>query len=204
MNLKYYLRGLGIGTIVTALILGIALGNPNDQMSNEEIKQRAKELGMVEGTGVLTDGVEEPEQALQPTEKPAEPEPTIQPTEKPAEPEPTIQPTEKPAEPEPTIQPTEKPAEPEPTIQPTREPENSEMQSESAAVANGKIIEIEVNRGDDSYAICEHLQQAGLIEDAAAFDTYLCENGYHTKIYAGIHKIPAGATKEEIIKLLCR
>lgn len=165
MNLKYYLRGLGIGTIVTALILGIALGNPNDQMSNEEIKQRAKELGMVEGTGVLTDGVEEPEQALQPTEKPAEPEPTIQ---------------------------------------PTREPENSEMQSESAAVANGKIIEIEVNRGDDSYAICEHLQQAGLIEDAAAFDTYLCENGYHTKIYAGIHKIPAGATKEEIIKLLCR
>ena len=165
MNLKYYLRGLGIGTIVTALILGIALGNPNDQMSNEEIKQRAKELGMVEGTGVLTDGVEEPEQALQPTEKPAEPEPTIQ---------------------------------------PTREPENSEMQSESAAVANGKIIEIEVNRGDDSYAICEHLQQAGLIEDAAVFDTYLCENGYHTKIYAGIHKIPAGATKEEIIKLLCR
>ena len=178
MNLKYYLRGLGIGTIVTALILGIALGNPNDQMSNEEIKQRAKELGMVEGTGVLTDGVEEPEQALQPTEKPAEPEPTIQPTEKPAEPE--------------------------PTIQPTREPENSEMQSESAAVANGKIIEIEVNRGDDSYAICERLQQAGLIGDAAAFDTYLCENGYHTKIYAGIHKIPAGATKEEIIKLLCR
>ena len=191
MNLKYYLRGLGIGTIVTALILGIALGNPNDQMSNEEIKQRAKELGMVEGTGVLTDGVEEPEQALQPTEKPAEPEQALQPTEKPAEPEPTIQPTEKPAEPE-------------PTIQPTREPENSEMQSESAAVANGKIIEIEVNRGDDSYAICEHLQQAGLIEDAAAFDTYLCENGYHTKIYAGIHKIPAGATKEEIIKLLCR
>ena len=191
MNLKYYLRGLGIGTIVTALILGIALGNPNDQMSNEEIKQRAKELGMVEGTGVLTDGVEEPEQALQPTEKPEEAEPTIQPTEKPEEPEPTIQPTEKPAEPE-------------PTIQPTREPENSEMQSESAAVANGKIIEIEVNRGDDSYAICERLQQAGLIEDAAAFDTYLCENGYHTKIYAGIHKIPAGATKEEIIKLLCR
>ena len=59
MNLKYYLRGLGIGTIVTALILGIALGNSKDQMSNEEIKQKAKELEMVEQTGVLTDGVEE-------------------------------------------------------------------------------------------------------------------------------------------------
>ena len=170
MNLKYYLRGLGIGTIVTALILGIALGNPNDQMSNEEIKQRAEELGMVEGTGVLTDGVEEP----------AEPEPTVRPTEKPAEPEPTVQPTEEPAE-----------------------PESSEIQSDNPD-ATGKIIEIEVNRGDDSYAICERLQQEGLIEDASAFDSYLCENGYHTKIYAGIHKIPAGATKEEIIKLLCR
>ena len=183
MNLKYYLRGLGIGTIVTALILGIALGNPNDQMSNEEIKQRAEELGMVEGTGVLTDGVEEP----------AEPEPTVRPTEKPAEPEPTVQPTEEPAEPEPTVQPTEEPA----------EPESSEIQSDNPD-ATGKIIEIEVNRGDDSYAICERLQQEGLIEDASAFDSYLCENGYHTKIYAGIHKIPAGATKEEIIKLLCR
>ena len=170
MNLKYYLRGLGIGTIVTALILGIALGNPNDQMSNEEIKQRAKELGMVENTGVLTDGMEEPE----------EPKPAIQPTEEPAEPEPTIQPTEKPAE-----------------------PESPEIQSDNPD-ATGRIIEIEVNRGDDSYAICERLQQEGLIEDASAFDSYLCENGYHTKIYAGIHKIPAGATKEEIIKLLCR
>ena len=196
MNLKYYLRGLGIGTIVTALILGIALGNPNDQMSNEEIKQRAKELGMVENTGVLTDGMEEPEEpkpAIQPTEEPAEPEPTIQPTKEPAEPEPTIQPTKEPAEPEPTIQPTEKPA----------EPESPEIQSDNPD-ATGRIIEIEVNRGDDSYAICERLQQEGLIEDASAFDSYLCENGYHTKIYAGIHKIPAGATKEEIIKLLCR
>ena len=33
MKLKYYLRGLGIGMIVTALILGISFSNRQDQTS---------------------------------------------------------------------------------------------------------------------------------------------------------------------------
>lgn len=47
MNLKYYLRGLGIGIIVTALIMGITLGG-KEKLSNAEIIERAKALGMVE------------------------------------------------------------------------------------------------------------------------------------------------------------
>lgn len=47
MNLKYYLRGLGIGILVTALIMSIAAGG-KETLSNEEIKERAKALGMVE------------------------------------------------------------------------------------------------------------------------------------------------------------
>ena len=55
MNLKYYLRGLGIGIIVTALILGFSVGGKEKTLSNEEIKERAKELGMTEENVVLAD-----------------------------------------------------------------------------------------------------------------------------------------------------
>lgn len=48
MNLKYYLRGLGIGVFVTAVIMGIASGK--EQMTDEEVRLRARELGMVEST----------------------------------------------------------------------------------------------------------------------------------------------------------
>ena len=47
MKLKYYLRGLGIGIVVTALLMGVATKD-NGVMSDEEIKARAAELGMVE------------------------------------------------------------------------------------------------------------------------------------------------------------
>ena len=39
MNLKYYLRGLGVGIVVTSLILGIGLGSRKETLSNEEIKE---------------------------------------------------------------------------------------------------------------------------------------------------------------------
>ncbi len=54
MNLKYYLRGLGIGILVTALIMNIAAGR-KETLTNEEIKERAKALGMVEEGTLLED-----------------------------------------------------------------------------------------------------------------------------------------------------
>ncbi|MDO5572770.1 MAG: hypothetical protein Q4G60_02185 [bacterium] len=52
MKLKYYLRGVGIGIIVTALIMGIALGSKRE-LTDTEIKERAAKLGMVEESDVL-------------------------------------------------------------------------------------------------------------------------------------------------------
>lgn len=49
MNLRYYLRGLGLGILVTALILSIA-GSRKHSMTDAQIKERAKELGMIENT----------------------------------------------------------------------------------------------------------------------------------------------------------
>lgn len=49
MKLRYYLRGLGIGIIVTAVIMGVALDGKRE-LTDDEIRARAAELGMIENT----------------------------------------------------------------------------------------------------------------------------------------------------------
>ena len=45
MNVKSYLKGIGVGIIVTSLILIIA-GNMNNRMSDADVIKRAKEAGI--------------------------------------------------------------------------------------------------------------------------------------------------------------
>ena len=66
MKLKYYLRGMGIGIILTAIVMGFALGGRKATISDAEVIERAKALGMIDPTsGVLTqttDGADENEE----------------------------------------------------------------------------------------------------------------------------------------------
>ncbi len=52
MGLRLYLRGLGIGIIVTALLMGYTLGG-RKELSDAEIVSRAEALGMVDESKVL-------------------------------------------------------------------------------------------------------------------------------------------------------
>ncbi len=55
MKLKYYLRGMGIGIILTAIVMGFALGGRKATISDAEVIKRAKALGMTEASAeVLT------------------------------------------------------------------------------------------------------------------------------------------------------
>ncbi len=77
MKLKYYLRGLGIGIIVTTLILTISF-NTKRKMTDEEVINRAKQLGMVEPDNNLfenrTTGESESDKEQPSTDKPTEKE----------------------------------------------------------------------------------------------------------------------------------
>ena len=55
MNIKSYLKGIGVGILVSALILIIA-GNMN-KMSDADVIKRAKELGMVEANAEIQNTV---------------------------------------------------------------------------------------------------------------------------------------------------
>lgn len=198
MNLKYYLRGLGVGIVVTSLILGIGLGSRKETLSNEEIKERARALGMVEEPVTVAEAAAQ--QEAEATDDPqlkddADPELKDDTADK-ADAEPEVS-----SETTPDVEPTASAA-PEASALPEASAV-PEAGSETAAETK-EIVDITINPGEGSYTISSKLEQSGLIDDAAEYDAYLCDNGYHTKLRAGVHKIPMGSTREEIAKLLCQ
>ena len=207
MNLKYYLRGLGVGIVVTSLILGIGLGSRKETLSNEEIKERARTLGMVEESITVAEAAAQKEEEAQ-EKVTADPVPEEN-AEGDAE---TIVSAEPEVSSEPAVSVSAAPeTSEEPKVSAASEPEASEKPNASAAsepVASTapakEIVDITINPGEGSYVISQKLEQSGLVDDATEYDAYLCDNGYHTKLRAGVHKIPMGSTREEIAKLLCR
>lgn len=233
MNLKYYLRGLGVGIVVTSLILGIGLGSRKETLSNEEIKERARALGMVEEPVTVAEAAAQQEEEAQEAEATV----TTVPEENAEGDAETIVSAETEVSSEPAVSTGTSPeASEEPKVSAASEPEASEEPNASAAsepaastapeagaapeagvkpVANEaeedsgtaptkEIVDITINPGEGSYVISQKLEQSGLVDDATEYDAYLCDNGYHTKLRAGVHKIPMGSTREEIAKLLCR
>lgn len=180
MKLKYYLRGLGIGILVTAVIMGVTQGSRKETLSDREIRERAAALGMVEPGNSLAD--------LEAAETPAATE-IPEAIETPAATE-TPEAAETPAA-------TEAPAAtetPEVTARPTQKPAEEE---------EGSSYTFEIQAGDSSYQVAYRLQQAGLVADARDFDNYLCSKGYDRKLKTGSYEIPETATEEEISEILC-
>lgn len=176
MKLKYYLRGLGVGIVVTAVILTIAnhLGN---KMSDEDIIKRAAKLGMV---------MKEDESLFPPTEpETTTPEPT---SPSPAEQETTAV---KPAEPETT---TPVPTEPETTTPVPAEPQTSGIVIHTATIT--------VTSGMYSEAVSQKLEEAGIVKNWREFNEYLTSNGYSERLQTGTHSFNSEMGYNEIAEIL--
>lgn len=185
MKLKYYMRGLGIGIVVTALLMGFAISKQKEPMTDEEIRQRALEMGMIEQNGVLADdlGVDETETVPEETVEDVSGEISGETVEDVREAEPSEQPDD--------------------NIVNVSDNEPADVAEESdieESVTVEEFVVITVNGGDGSRTVANKLQEAGLVEDAASYDVYLCQNGYDKRIATGNHEIPMGATEEEIAK----
>lgn len=192
MDLKYYLRGLGTGILVTAVLMGIALGGKKETLSDNEIRERARALGMTEENTRLADAA---------AASPKEEEATESDTGAAPKAETTAEPTEE-VTTEATAEPTEEPAA-EATAEPAEEPA-AEPEEEATPEAADGTITIQVYSGDDSYAVCQKLEEAGLILSASDFDRYLYDNGYDKRINVGTYEIPEGTGAEQIAKIIAR
>lgn len=197
MNLKYYLRGLGIGIVVTVIIMSVSANDKKEQLSDAEIKARAEQLGMVESSGVLAE-LEEPAEMQAPEpEKTPEPEPTETPS---PEPEPVESPELEP-ESSPEPEPTEEPA-PSPELTPSPAPTETPEPEKTEEPESDVMVTIVVNGGESSFTVCKRLQEKGLIASASDFDSYLCDKDLDNKLRAGTFEIPENAEPDEIAEIL--
>lgn len=196
MKLKTYLRGLGLGLIVAALVTG---AGSRQTMSDEQIKARAKELGMMESKTYLTQ-VNESKEAAESlmesetvTETVAETEEIETTTlETAAETKENVTETKE------TV--SEETAEtvPETESEPVEEsPEQSIEETMSP-----ETVTFQIHSGDSSVSVAKRLAEAGLVGDAKAFDQYLCQNGYDKKIRVGTYEIQNDSSNEEIAKII--
>lgn len=180
------MRGLGIGILVTALLMGVAKkeGRP---LTDAEIRAKAYELGMVDQDSVrLTDfkGNTPGPQGTPPPQKTAEP----------TEPSVTAEPV--------NTQPPQQTQPPQETTPPESAPPAGTLTPEPASENAGEAVTVIITRGTDSYSVSVQLAEAGLIESAPAFDSYLCKNGYASKIRADIYQIVPGTSEEQIAKII--
>lgn len=192
MKLKIYLRGLGIGIVVTTLIMAISFSGKKE-MSDEEVMARARELGMVEkeeDKGLYA-AVEET-LAVETTQE------TIPETETQAE-------TESESETQ-TETETELQSEVETQIetQPEENKEETVSTQDMEEVVAGQVVSITIVSGDDSAVVSRKLEEAGLVVSASSYDKYLCDNGYARKLSTGTYEIAIGSSEETIAKIITK
>ena len=209
MKMRYYLRGLGIGIVVTALLMGFTKGGQKETLTDAEIVERAKSLGMVESSVLSADlgdkediSVNDISEADQQEVMPETETETADNTEQ-TETE-TTDNTEQ-SKPE-TADDTEqtKPETTDNTEQTKPEKETEADNPEEEETVTEKRYVVTIYSGDGSRTVANRLEEMGVIEDAAEFDRYLCQNGYDKRLTTGNHEINAGADEKEIAEALVK
>ncbi len=193
MKLKSYLIGVGIGLIVAALAMGVATNSNEKPVSEASPKENKTMYTMSPEPSVVLSKAP----SVAPSKEPG-PEPSLEPSEEPS-PEPSKQPSETPSltpSETPSLTPSEAPSlapSEAPSVAPSKEP---------AVVVSDESVTIRVESGDNSYDICKKLCEAGLVENALDYDTYLCQKHYDNKIKSGSYTIPKGSDAEAIAVIL--
>jgi len=188
VKLKYYLRGLGIGIIITTLVLMIAYSGHKTELTDAEIIARAESLGMVMKEDPLFSNSESVKDTAVTDNSETS---TEQVTEAGSESETEI------------VLETETEAEPESETATEAETEKETTEApETETVQTGDIYHLIIPSGSYPRLICNELQDNGVIEDAAALRKYLADMGFATSIKVGEYEIPYGATNEEVYQIL--
>ena len=279
MKLRFYLRGLGIGILVTAIILTIAYRGKTTPMTDDEVRERAKQLGMEDkyGSGTLADmqadsgeaedaaaadvGKKDDTAAASDTDKTDDATATdtdktddtaaVSDTDKTnntaaadtGKPDETAATADTDKTDDTAVTDTDKTddtaaadtdktddtavadtdktddtavtdtdktdettatdtGKTEQTAETDSENGSDDQADDESPVVSSTDTLFVVSSGQGSDTVAVNLKKAGLVKDSAAFDAYLCSKGYDKILRTGKHVIPAGATEEQIAKIL--
>ena len=197
MKLKYYLRGLGMGIVMTALILTVSHCTRR-KISDSEIIKRAEALGMVMATDDDFLNTETTPTDKETTETSTEESTTEVPTEEPT--------TEAPTEETTTESPTEESTTETPTEEPTTEAPTEEPTTQEPTTVEPSVVELTftVERGMYSEAVTRILVQGGIVANEAEFNQYLSDTGYDEKIQTGVFTVNSEMSYEQIAKIISK
>ena len=221
MERKYYLRGLGLGIAVTAVIMGIVLSG-DKTMTNDEIIARAKELGMVENTVLADAGREEADdgdtgggntvgQDITDLSMQAEAESRRDEHEEQSEIQDDVTAADDDGNREDDDKTEESNTQTESdngagkaeTVPVTADDEEiGEIKEPDKSVVEPAIRVITINSGEGSYTVAKKLADVGVVASAENFDSFLCENGYDKRLRTGNFSIPADASDEQIARIV--
>ena len=190
MRFKYYLRGCGMGILVATLLLMVAAGSPKEDMRDEDVIARAKELGMV-----FSEEGENP-QGNSPETKDSQTEDSE---------------TE-------NSQTTDSQTEDSGTDNSqTTDSQTEDSQKEDSQIKDSQIkdsqtedsgeegpIRISVKQGEVCRELAEDLLEKGLITDAEEFRNFMKDYGYDDMLRVGEYEFEKGMTYLEIAKILTK
>ncbi|MCR5544900.1 MAG: hypothetical protein K6F30_00285 [Lachnospiraceae bacterium] len=199
MRSKHFLRGMGVGILVTVIIFAVALVFYEPTLSEEEIKKQATALGMV--MSEETDTTKEDSTDESDTTK----EDSTDESDTTKEDSTDDGTTEKES--------TEENSSDESTAEENTSLENSNSTTTSDNTSDTEsgnkdssvnLVQFIISSGEGSSKISENLYRAGLIDDPNTFNQYLEDNGYDKTISTGSYEIPTGSTYEEIANAISK
>lgn len=179
MKLGYFMRGFGVGVIITVIILSIAFNfSDNYKPSDEETIERAKKLGLVEASNsrVSIDDLLEKEQTEASKDSDVESDSSETEVEIEEETEENIE---------------------------SESQESKTEESETSQNTEG-FARIKIKPGMHSEDVAKALVNNNLINDAEDFNRYLVENNHATKIRVGSFDIYEGTSYDEIAGIITR
>ena len=231
MKRKYFLRGMGLGIFVTALLFTIAALFTNSGMSDAQIINEAKKLGMVEASvesdqnseGLsVEDEVKATEEAVSNKADKAKASEDENDKAKAKAEEEKAEANEEQAkaaeEQKAANQKKEEAAKEQEAAKQAKEAakaaanqaaqdisasQASDSQSASSSgAALGSDVTFSVASGENSSTVSANLYKAGLVDDAGEFDRYLEQHNYDNYVQNGTFSIKQGSTYQEIANIL--
>ena len=196
MRFKYYLKGLGMGIIITTIIMTVSCVIHNNNLSDQEIIEKAMELGMVmpdsekeSENGLFGSHDKESSESKEDSESEGEPQSGSE-----SEIEPTETESEFPTE-------SELPTETESSTEPETEEPSTQTPPQHVEITQ---YVLHIQWGDTPRMIANELFENGMIDNASKFRKYLADNKYAGKLRSGTYTITKGMTYEEIAKMITK
>ena len=210
MKKKYYLRGLGFGILITALLFTFALVFYKPTLSDDEIRKKAKALGMVEADAATTDSSENSKDDSDNSGSSADKaeEATAQKNADDAEKNATVDQatsddqtgTDAAAD---SGGDTASSADSSAgnssadSAQSTQSAQSAPVSGETAQKPTG-TKSFTISGGADSLKVAEDLYRDGLIDNPIDFNNYLEKNGYDNALLPGTYQIAPDSSYEKI------